>query len=139
MKGCVYMLRIIFGVVLIFTIAYWIGYHVGCSTYDLRPVCFIVFGNALETGSRGFATTYWGYEDRPNCDLESLQFFGARYNGTEVYFLIERNTILKEAEGQKITAVLNMGRYSKKRNARYMAFLVRTGKRIILDNGNDGV
>ena len=128
------MLRIIFVLLLVFTVSYWFGYRVGSSAYDSRPVCFVIFGDALEKGLPGIATTYWGYADRPSCNVESLQFFGTKYNGTDVYFLMEKNTIRKEANGRKVTIVLNVGRYSKKHNQHYMLYLMRTGKRIVIED-----
>lgn len=128
------MIRIFLLILFCVTVAYWIGYRVGKSLHDYRPVCFITFGDKAPDSNRQIAEIYWGYPDRPSCNIDSLQFFKSTYNGTDVYFLIERSSIIAQANGQKVYATLNVGRYSNHKNPYYLALLFRHGKRFLLED-----
>jgi len=126
------LIRIIFVLLLVMTISYWTGYLIGRSINDLRPICFITFGDGSSLKTDGTASVYWGYEGHPAANCNGLQFLAASIDKTDVYFLVDRTNLLKEANGRKVIAVMTKGRFSMRENSTYLSMLFRSGKKFEL-------
>lgn len=129
------MIRILIIIMLIHTFSYWIGYLIGLSENNKRPICFISFGEKNDSD----VEYYWGYwrqEERPISSNSDLEFLSFSLKGNDVYFLIEKNALFKEANGRRITATFNIGEYTKKENPSYIRYLYRKGVRFKLESDN---
>ncbi|MBQ3408190.1 MAG: hypothetical protein IJH12_03175 [Clostridia bacterium] len=131
------MIRLIFVILLIFTISYWFGYHIGQSENDIRPLCFIFFDDASSNKHQSTANVYWGYEGRPVSNHAGMEFLSASINNTDAYFLIEKNFLFQEANGRRIIAIITQGRFSKRNNSNYMSRLCQRGKAILIEDIED--
>ncbi|MBR2704430.1 MAG: hypothetical protein IKE91_03075 [Clostridia bacterium] len=130
------MFRIILLVLVCITIAYWIGYRAGISASNFRPVIFLTFGKHDPKDKQSVSEIYWGYFERPYSNRNNFVYFAASVNGKNVYFLVERDALIEEAKGQQVVATINVGNYTRRKNAYYLAYLFHHGKHILLEPEN---
>ena len=126
------MFRTFLILIISISVAYWIGYHVGTSTNNYRPVCFLTYGKHDQKDKQAVSEMYWGYYDRPYSNRNDFVYFSTTLNGKSVYFLVERCTLIKDANGQQVVATINVGNYKKRANLYYLAHLFRSGTHILL-------
>ena len=130
------MIRITLLVLVFITVAYWIGYRVGISASCFRPVVFLTFGKHDSKDKQSVSEIYWGYFERPYSNRDNFVYFAASVNGKPVYFLVERCALIEQAKGQQVVATINVGNYTRRKNAYYLAYLFRHGKHILLEPEN---
>ena len=75
---------------------------------------------------------YWGYEGYPDVNCDGLRFLTSSIDDTEVFFLVDTTSLLKEADGRQIIAVMTKGRFSMRGNSTYLALLFKGGKKVEL-------
>ena len=126
------MFRVFLFILLCITIAYWIGYHVGKSESDYRPVCFLTYGEQNPDTKLNVTEIYWGYFDMPYSNRKTLSLYGMKFDERDVFFLIEKDALIEDANGQTVTATINIGKFSQRKNPYYLANLFRHGAKIVL-------
>ena len=127
------MVRIFIFILICITIAYWIGYHVGKSQNNFRPICFLTYGEPSTQGEPQTSEIYWGYFDKIYTNTKNLEYFKSTIDGHDVYFVIERSALIEAAQGQKVYATVNIGKFSNRKNPYYLSYLLRHGKHILLE------
>ncbi len=126
------MLRIVLLILIAVTVTFWWGYYNGKAVGDTRPICFVTYIE-LNKESKQVSEIFLGYFERPKCNDSNIEFYAVEINGRPVYFFLEKNALFEEADGKQVVLTINIGRYSRNGNTKYLAYLFNSGTRILLE------
>ena len=123
------MLKWFISLFAVFTISYWIGYFTHKISSDKRPVCFISFG--IEVPDR--LECFFGFYERPYCNVGNLLMEIPDNNGTIMYFLLSRDELIRRANGKQIYIVTNSAFHSMRNSELYMLGKFKGGNLSVFD------
>ena len=98
----------------VFSLSYWIGYIVHKIAADKRPVCFLSYGDSDRV------ECYFGSFEQPYSNDENIILRIPMEYRTTMYFYLSKDTLLKKADGQHITMVVNVAYHSLRKSHSYL-------------------
>ena len=112
----------------VFSLSYWFGYLSHKLETDKRPVCFVYYGqcNLQEV------ECYFGYFDKPYCNVSDAMLTVTGIDGTVMHFLLSRKELLENSNGQSVNLVVSTANCTKVHNERYMRKAFERGMHFVV-------
>jgi len=128
-----FMLKGIIAIFVVFSASYWIGYFVKSLEIDYRPVCYVAFLEKKgDLSSINQFASYYGLYEEPVHNFNEDVIVLETGKGVKLYFLLSKKNLVQEANGRDIMAVVNIARYSRRNDSKYILRNFYKGTQMIL-------